>query len=170
MDQWTIFSTPGPETGFGGNGLFIPSEDLTPEQNPFNLTGRTGGGCVQAGAFTEEKGFRVNLNKADPQSTDSHCLTRDFMEGIARGLLKHEVVSELMGKTNFTDFARRMEGEPSFDVPNVHGGGHYGVGGVLGTLGDAYNSPGGESFFSFLLLSCGGGIGAWWVTDDGDEG
>lgn len=152
MDQWSIFALPTPETGFGGNGLFIPSESLTPEQNPFNLTGRTGGGCVQTGAFTQENGFKVNLNKTDPQRTDPKCLTRDFMEGIARGLLKHEVVDELMVKTDFEGFARRMEGEPSFDYPNVHGGGHYGVGGVLGTLGDAYNSPGGKSSFSPFYL------------------
>ncbi|KAK3396984.1 hypothetical protein B0T20DRAFT_356175 [Sordaria brevicollis] len=147
MEEWTIFSTPTPSTGLGGNGVYIPSESLTPEQNPFNLTGRTGGGCVQSGAFTPDKGFSVNLNRTDPQRTDSHCLTRDFMEGVARDLLKHEVVEELMEKTNFTDFARRMEGLPSFDYPNVHGGGHFGVGGVLGTLGDAFNSPGDPIFY-----------------------
>lgn len=50
----------------------------------------------------------------------------------------------MMSKTTYGAFARRTEGEPSFDVKNVHGGGHFGVGGVLGAIGDAYNSPGGE--------------------------
>lgn len=90
----------------------------------------------------------MNLHKTDPQRTDPHCLTRDFMEGVARVLLKHEVVDELMAKTDFEGFARRMEGEPSFEYPNVHGGGHFGVGGVLGTLGDAFNSPGGKLLHS----------------------
>ncbi|KAF9459986.1 hypothetical protein BDZ94DRAFT_958875 [Collybia nuda] len=36
---------------------------------------------------------------------------------------------------------RAVEGDPNFDHSGIHGGGHFGVGGTLGDIGDLYNSP-----------------------------
>ncbi|RPA75967.1 Di-copper centre-containing protein [Ascobolus immersus RN42] len=141
MEQWPIFDA---VTGFGGNGPYV---EATAEQNPFGLTGRTGGGCVPDGPFTVANNFTVNINKTDVSRSDPRCLTRDFMPTVATTLIQHSVVTELNAKTNFKDFAYRMEGLPSFDYPNVHGGGHFGVGGVLGTFGDSNNSPGDPIFY-----------------------
>lgn len=54
-----------------------------------------------------------------------------------------KLVGEVLAQKDYTAFAKRVENVPSFDEPNVHGSGHFGVGGVLGTIGNAANSPGG---------------------------
>ncbi|KAJ5432315.1 uncharacterized protein N7458_011471 [Penicillium daleae] len=76
------------EYGFGGNGK--PFLSATAAENPFDLTGRTGGGCVQDGPFRKGK-FFIN--------------------------------------------------------PNIHGSHPFGVGGVLGTLGNSAHRPGDPLFF-----------------------
>lgn len=55
------------------------------------------------------------------------------------------LVGHVMSQPDYTSFAFAIENVPSFDQPNIHGSGHFGVGGVLGTIGDAYNSPGGKT-------------------------
>lgn len=119
-------------TGFGGNGPFI---EPTPEQNPLNITGGTGGGCVQDGPFTEDK-FTVNYPTPD-------CLRRDFIPWIMNTFADPALVEEVLSQPDYTSFAKQIENLPSFDQPNIHGSGHFGVGGVLGTIGNAANSPGG---------------------------
>jgi hypothetical protein len=42
------------------------------------------------------------------------------------------------------------EVEPNFVTTNLHGGGHFGIGGSLGDMGDAYNSPGGWPFYTYI--------------------
>lgn len=54
------------------------------------------------------------------------------------------LVDHVLSQSDYTSFAFAIENVPSFDQPNIHGSGHFGVGGVLGTIGDAYNSPGGK--------------------------
>jgi tyrosinase len=46
-----------------------------------------------------------------------------------------------LSQPDFGWFARIVEGGPDYDLSGVHGGGHYGVGGSLGQMGDLYNSP-----------------------------
>ncbi|KAI5842479.1 hypothetical protein DFP73DRAFT_515115 [Morchella snyderi] len=141
MASWSIFD---PKTGFGGNGPFV---EIDESLNFLGIVGRTGGGCVQDGPFTFDK-FKLSLGPShDVNASNPHCLTRDFAEPIALANLVPEVIEEMMSKTTYGAFARRTEGEPSFDVKNVHGGGHFGVGGVLGAIGDAYNSPGDPLFY-----------------------
>lgn len=53
-------------------------------------------------------------------------------------------VNKVLAATDYTGFAKAVENEPVFTLANIHGSGHYGVGGILGTMGDAYNSPGGK--------------------------
>lgn len=61
-------------------------------------------------------------------------------------------MDELMAQKNFEQFAWRMEGLPTFDLPQVHGGGHFGVGGVKGQMGDAFGSPGGKQSTFFCVV------------------
>ena len=42
-----------------------------------------------------------------------------------------------------TPALRAIEDIPSFSQPNIHESGRFGAGGVLGTIGNAANSPGG---------------------------
>lgn len=142
MEQWPIFD---PATGFGGNGPYI---ELTPEQNLLGIEGRTGGGCVSNGPFTSDK-FSLALGPGtDYNVTNAHCLTRDFAPPVVKDNLVRWVWDEVLTQPDYGHFARRLEALPSWDMKNVHGGGHFGVGGVLGSMGDAYNSPGDPVFVS----------------------
>lgn len=120
--------------GFGGNGVKITP---TAEQNPLNITGGTGGGCVQSGPFTPSK-FMLNFPEKD-------CLRRDYVPWIMNTFADPKLVQNALAQKDYTNFARAIENIPSFDEPNIHGSGHFGVGGVLGTIGNAANSPGGTS-------------------------
>jgi tyrosinase len=128
-----IFS---PNNGFGGNGDYIVP---TAEQNPLNITGGTGGGCVKDGSFSPPD-FMLNFPTKD-------CLRRDFVPWIMNSFADPKLVHNVLAQKNYTSFARAIENIPSFDQPNIHGSGHFGVGGVLGTIGNAANSPGDPLFF-----------------------
>lgn len=145
MEDYPIFSS---TNGFGGNGEYIHIPD---EENWMGLFDRTGGGCVKNGPFTADK-FTVAVNIFnDVQTANPRCLQRDFCPQTFKREMKQEVIDELMEKTTFAEFARRMEALPGWSMTNIHGGGHFGVGGVLGNMGDMYNSPGGT--FSSVLFS-----------------
>jgi tyrosinase len=126
-----------PITGFGGNGVFIAP---TADQNPLNITGGTGGGCVKDGPFAPPS-FVVNFPTPD-------CLRRDFVPWILNSFADPTLVQNVLAQKDYTSFARAVENIPSFDEPNIHGSGHFGVGGVLGTIGNAANSPGGMFHFN----------------------
>jgi tyrosinase len=119
-------------TGFGGNGDYIKP---TAEQNPLNITGSTGGGCVKNGPFVPSK-FMLNFPGRD-------CLRRDFNPRIMNTFADPALVEDVLAQEDYTSFARAIEKVRSFNQPNIHGSGHFGVGGVLGTIGNAANSPGG---------------------------
>jgi tyrosinase len=125
-----------PDTGFGGNGPFVQA---TPEQNPLNITGATGGGCVQDGPFVPSA-FMLNFPTRE-------CLHRDFIPWIMNTFADPALVQKSLEQPDYTSFARELEGTPSFDGRNIHGSGHFGVGGVLGTIGNAANSPGDPLFY-----------------------
>lgn len=125
-----------PDNGFGGNGPYIKP---TAEQNTLNITGNTGGGCVKDGPFVPEK-FMLNFPTRD-------CLRRDFIPWIMNTFPDPKLVQKGMNQPDYTSFAREMEGVPSFDEHNIHGSGHFGVGGILGMTGNAANSPGDPLFF-----------------------
>lgn len=134
-----------PVFGFGGNGAYV---EHTPENNPFNISGGTGGGCVEDGPFREGK-FVTNF------PTPS-CLKRDFIPWIFNTFGQQSVVDAVQSQPDYTSFAFEIEGIPSFDKPSIHGSGHFGVGGVLGQAGNAYNSPGGMYSTFRALLSLKG--------------
>ena len=135
--QTDIFS---PTVGFGGNGPFVEAD---PSVDIFNLTGmgRLGGGCVEDGPFVTPA-FYVNVNKTEPT-----CLTRDFVPKVMNWFAERENVEYVLSQPDYTSFAFALEGIPEFSQPNIHGSGHFGVGGALGTLGNQYNSPGDPLFY-----------------------
>lgn len=134
-DSTAIYETAifDPDHGFGGNGFYV---EATAEQNPLNITGHTGGGCVSNGPFAYPN-FRLNV-------PSTGCLKRDFTPWIMNYFAQRSLVDHVLDQQDYTSFAFAIENVPSFDQPNIHGSGHFGVGGVLGTIGDAYNSPGGK--------------------------
>ncbi|KAK6530325.1 hypothetical protein TWF694_003682 [Orbilia ellipsospora] len=136
MDDWPIFDS---KTGFGGNG---PYQDGA---NPFNIPNRSGGGCVPDGPFASPA-FTVNIGPGTSTTYNPHCLARDFSRTLM-GWGNQTGINWVWDTPNYGWFARRIENIPDFTVPNIHGSGHFGVGGALGTMGDAYNSPGDPIFF-----------------------
>jgi tyrosinase len=58
-----------------------------------------------------------------------------------------KLVQKVLAQKDCTSFARQIENVRSFAEPSIHGSGHFGVGGVLGTIGNALNSPGDPLFY-----------------------
>ncbi|KAF8248047.1 Di-copper centre-containing protein [Wilcoxina mikolae CBS 423.85] len=141
MDKWTIFD---PKIGFGGNGPWV---EIPEGANVFPVPGRTGGGCVIDGPFTS-KDFLVGLGPGTNASVSNlHCLKRDFSPEIVKKNLRQSTWDAVIEQSDYGRFAKRLEAEPNWDMTNLHGGGHFGVGGSLGDMGDAYNSPGDPLFY-----------------------
>ncbi|KAF2147297.1 uncharacterized protein K452DRAFT_293744 [Aplosporella prunicola CBS 121167] len=126
-----------PITGFGGNG---PWANATAGQNPLNLTGRTGGGCVRDGPFAYPA-FETHYGDT------AGCLRRDFTPSVMNAFAHRSQVEHVTSQPDYTSFAYALEGIPSFSQPNIHGSGHFGVGGVLGQIGSAAESPGDPLFY-----------------------
>lgn len=128
--------------GFGGNGPFVSLPEGT--DPGLIVPGRTGGGCVVDGPF---KNMAVRLGPGDSLIANDRCLTRDFSPYYAKTYLGRNSTAQVMKQSDFGWLDRVIEGAPSFNASGVHGGGHFGVGGTLGVMGDLYNSPSGV--FSF---------------------
>lgn len=91
---------------------------------------------MQTGPFTSSN-FILNYPEKD-------CLRRDFNPRMMNTFADPTLVANVLAQKDYTSFAKAIENVPSFDQPNIHGSGHFGVGGVLGTIGNPANSPGGE--------------------------
>ncbi|KAF9036288.1 hypothetical protein BJ165DRAFT_1417209 [Panaeolus papilionaceus] len=130
--------------GFGGNGPYEPIPAGSPLER-FAVPGRTGGGCVTDGPFVN---MTVRIGPgADLSGNQARCLTRDFSPSFASRYLGKNMTDITMAPATFGEFIRVVEGGPSFDDSSLHGGGHFGVGGTLGVMGDNANSPGDPVFF-----------------------
>ncbi|KAL1638483.1 hypothetical protein SLS56_000292 [Neofusicoccum ribis] len=129
-----------PVFGFGGNGLLIPVN----LSDPLSVPGRTGGGCIQDGPFVN---LTVNLGPLSDLSGNPRCLARDFSPYFANRYLGMNTTQVTLSQPDFGWFDRVVEGGPSFDASGVHGGGHYGVGGTYGQMGDLYASPSDPIFY-----------------------
>lgn len=111
------------ETGFGGNGAFIPHlytpeelatmPDLTretpwnfPGEAPPEFPGGTGGGCVVDGAF---KDVVLNIGPMGRMLGDTpRCLTRNFNPGHLNGGATREAYARLLTKTDYIEFGTQM--------------------------------------------------------------
>ncbi|KAK2805503.1 hypothetical protein FQN51_000329 [Onygenales sp. PD_10] len=120
--------------GFGGNGPWIEGN----ASDPMNVPGRTGGGCVLDGPF---KDMTVHLGPQDSVEDNPRCLSRDLSPYFAGRYLGKNQTELTLSQPDFGHFARVDDGEPSFEASGLHGGGHYGVGGTFGQMGDLYTSP-----------------------------
>ena len=72
-------------------------------------------------------------------------MRRDFTPGVFNFFADPAQLERTLAEPTFNDFAHTLEGAASFAVANIHGSGHFGVGGILGQAGNAANSPGGKS-------------------------
>ncbi|KAK1757917.1 putative tyrosinase [Echria macrotheca] len=131
-----------PVTGFGGNGPWVE----TAPDDPFNVPGRTGGGCVSDGPFAGADDL-VHLGPGDSVAYNPQCLRRDLSPSFASRWLSLDQTRLTLSQGDFGWFSRVVEGMPSFDASGIHGGGHYGVGGRWGQMGDLYASPCDPIFF-----------------------
>ncbi|KAF9475132.1 Di-copper centre-containing protein [Pholiota conissans] len=128
--------------GFGGNGPYLP---LPADANPaLAVPGRTGGGCVPDGPFAN---VTVHMGPASDLAGNPRCLSRDFSPYFAGRYLGRNVTKATLAQPDFGWFDKVVEGGPSFELSGLHGGGHYGVGGTLGEMGDLYNSPADPVFY-----------------------
>ncbi|KAK4186436.1 hypothetical protein QBC35DRAFT_524284 [Podospora australis] len=126
-----------PITGFGGNG---PSLAWDPS-NPFpEVPGRSGGGCVTDGPWAGDDDV-VHLGPAASVTYTPQCLKRDLSPYFAARYLGMNQTQLTLSQPDFGWFNTIVEGQPSFEASGVHGGGHYGVGGNMGQMGDLYTSP-----------------------------
>ncbi|KAK3997446.1 tyrosinase [Cladorrhinum sp. PSN332] len=125
-----------PVTGFGGNGPFIPSDP----PGPFEVPGRTGGGCVVDGPWAGLNDT-VHLGPMESYAYNPQCLRRDLSPYFAGRYLALNQTLLTLSQPDFGWFNTLVEGFPSFEASGVHGGGHYGVGGTLGQMGDLFLSP-----------------------------
>ncbi|PGH01133.1 hypothetical protein AJ79_08004 [Helicocarpus griseus UAMH5409] len=147
--DWTLDVTPSsnfprspvfhPEFGFGGNGPWLEGNS----SDPGHVPGRTGGGCVIDGPF---KDMVVHLGPGDSVEDNPRCLTRDLSPYFAGRYLAMNQTELTLSQPDFGHFTRVDDGGPSFEASGLHGGGHYGVGGTYGQMGDLYTSPGDPIF------------------------
>ncbi|KAK4129026.1 Di-copper centre-containing protein [Parathielavia appendiculata] len=141
-ERWASSPVFDPVTGFGGNGDFIPGDPT----NPFEVPGRTGGGCVKDGPFAGIPDL-VHLGPRDSVTYNPQCLKRDFSPYFAGRYLALNQTQLTLAAPDFGWFDRLVEGGPSFEASGAHGGAHYGVGGTYGQMGDLYTSPADPIFY-----------------------
>jgi len=77
-----------------------------------------------------------------------HCLIRDFSPYLATWTLNASLVDWTLAASDFAEFDLRAQGD-GISVWNMayHGGGHAGVGGDTGDMGNPYSSPGDPIFY-----------------------
>ncbi|EQB49493.1 hypothetical protein CGLO_11165 [Colletotrichum gloeosporioides Cg-14] len=134
-----------PESGFGGNGEWVPGTLEDPEEGvpvtadgvPVSFDGRTGGGCIPNGPFAN---MTIHMGPGASTTYYEWCVRRDFMPQFFNESAHSTVISRLMLLPDFGQLTRQAE-------ISVHGAGHPGVGGLYGTLTDTYSSPGDPLFY-----------------------
>ncbi|KAK5658686.1 hypothetical protein OQA88_2083 [Cercophora sp. LCS_1] len=135
-----------PVTGFGGNGPYVNTTlmdgtNLGPEKVP----GKTGGGCVPDGPFAN---VTVSMGTGKITTYNPHCLKRDFSPFLVSWTLNSSLVNWVLQAPDFANFDIRSQGDgiSVWDM-SYHGGGHAGVGGDTGDIGNPYSSPGDPLFY-----------------------
>lgn len=145
------------ETGFGGNGGFVPhkysecelasmppgtheTEWQWPTEAPQEFPGGTGGGCVVDGPF---KDMVLHIGPMGRMLGDTpRCLTRNFNPSILNRGATKEAYARLLGKTDYAAFGTQMlssvvGGQSPFvpgSVMDFHMTGHGSIGGEVRTL------------------------------------
>ncbi|KAJ4397356.1 hypothetical protein N0V93_001581 [Gnomoniopsis smithogilvyi] len=151
--------------GFGGNGPYIANVSGFPSdwQSKLIVPGRTGGGCVSDGPFSN---LTVNMGPGNHTDYSPHCLRRDFSPSVFSSAANQTVLDMTYTAENFWYLDTYIEGNISTGIPGIttHGGGHLGVGGQIGEMTNMYSSPGDPLFY----LHHGGIDWLWWTWQRSD--
>lgn len=140
--QRLIFGSPCLQLG---NGPYVDTSNFPVTNVPVKIPNKTGGGCVQDGAFVN---MTVTLGPGPSLESNPRCLTRDFSYWLISRTLTKTVVDWTLEAASFAVFDFRLQGtgiEP--EGMTVHAGGHLGVGGDIGEIGNMYSSPGDPLFY-----------------------
>lgn len=139
----------GSEYSIGGNGLYVehPTANGTvpglPAPHVVTRPSGTGGGCVVDGPLAN---LTLHLGPIFPYGDSNlteqyqyrpHCLTRDFLEPLAKQFLSNASVVDLLSQTTMADFRNTMDN-------GIHFAGHSSVG---GDMSDIFSSPQDPAFF-----------------------
>ena len=112
---------------------------------PVKIPGKTGGGCVQDGPFVN---MTVIFGPGPNLEANPRCLARDFAPSLAVEKLSSEMADWVLEAEAFTEFDFRLQGVGiDVDGMTIHAGGHLGVGGDIGDIGNMYSSPGDPLFY-----------------------
>lgn len=119
--------------GFGGNGAYIANiSNLTQTSAVNDLPGRSGGGCVTDGPFAN---LAVPMGPDDSVTYTPHCLRRDFSAWLATQTLNQTLVDWQLESDEFVVYDRRVQAlDLTLQGITTHGGGHFGVGGMVGEV------------------------------------
>ncbi|KAK8118461.1 uncharacterized protein PG998_003087 [Apiospora kogelbergensis] len=132
--------------GFGGNGAYIPGNLSHPELPGFtvgppnDIPDRSGGGCLADGPFAGLGTFFGPQSNVEPKAA-LQCVRRDFSFDSLRARASPAQVAAAMALGRYGDF------EFVTDSQSYHPAGHWGVGGLYGTMTDTYASPADPIFF-----------------------
>ncbi|KAK8019105.1 Tyrosinase-like protein orsC [Apiospora arundinis] len=126
------------ETGFGGNGGWIGGNFTNPApgmivQPPQDVPDRTGGGCLQNGPFADLSTFLGPHNNTEKKGRN--CVRRDLAPASLRNMSGPARVAEAMRLPDYGHWERVTDGA------TLHPGGHWGVGGLYGSMTDLWASP-----------------------------
>ncbi|KAK3395337.1 hypothetical protein B0T20DRAFT_509127 [Sordaria brevicollis] len=142
-EKWVSSPVFDPETGFGGNGDWVEN-DPTSWFPP--VPGRTGGGCVRDGPWAGKEDV-VHMGPGESTALNNQCLKRDLSPAFAARFVSWNQTRHTLGQGTYEEFTGAVEGKTNFDESGVHGGGHYGVGGNFGQMGDLHQSPADPIFY-----------------------
>ena len=137
LDADDFFNSPlfDTESGFGGNGDWVPGNFTHPEPGfpvnpPWDVVDRTGGGCIQTGPF---KGLQTHMGPANNTEYNPHCVRRDFAPENFANMSGPASVAEGLSQVDHGWFDNVTES-------TFHSGGHWGVGGLYGHMTDKWAS------------------------------
>ncbi|KAK8091245.1 hypothetical protein PG994_000750 [Apiospora phragmitis] len=132
--------------GFGGNGAYIPGNLSHPELSGFtvgppnDIPDRSGGGCLIDNPFAGLGTYFGPQNDTSPKDALG-CVRRDFSYDSFRERASPAQVEAAMALANYGAF------EFVTDSQSYHPAGHWGVGGLYGTMTDTYASPADPVFY-----------------------
>ncbi|KAI2638823.1 hypothetical protein GGS26DRAFT_587595 [Hypomontagnella submonticulosa] len=132
-----IFDT---EEGFGGNGEWVEDPSIYPDEwkTDIDIPGRSGGGCITDGPFA---GVNASMGPGNHTDYTPRCIRRDFSTSLMSRTLDAGTADFIKSATSYFEFEHRTEGlAPGIEGVSVHGGGHLGLGGVLGDMANTWSS------------------------------
>ena len=128
-----------------GNGPYVDTSDFNQTNVPVKIPGKTGGGCVFDGPFVN---MTVHFGPGPNLEPNPRCLARDLAPVFAAEKLNPKMADWVFSAETFGEFDFRLQGVGiEVDGMTIHAGGHMGVGGDIGDIGNMYSSPGDPLFY-----------------------